>query len=255
MENRAMKPSVPYDALGSVYDQVQHIEVVDGFFASIGPQLDELEKSLVLDLGCGTGLLSKRLAERGCNVVGIDQSRRMLQVARNRCRHFGKQVRFVKARLESVTLKHLAAAAFASGDVINHLDSEASLFRCFAKAFGNLRKGGVITFDALNKWAFETYWANRTYHYEGASGDIVMECDWDPVRAYGTAMIVSYEKNGVGHFIRRKSMLRERFFDNGTIRRNLKRACFTRISARSWSPWLDQHEEESNDRTLWTAFK
>src|SRR5438034_1657470 len=36
----------------------------------------------VLDAGCGTGYLSKRLGERGALVTGIDFSERMIELAR-----------------------------------------------------------------------------------------------------------------------------------------------------------------------------
>lgn len=38
----------------------------------------------MLDIGCGTGELLKAAAERGANAIGIDISREMLSVARNR---------------------------------------------------------------------------------------------------------------------------------------------------------------------------
>lgn len=38
----------------------------------------------ILDLGCGDGVLSKRIAERGCNVVGLDSSADFVAAARER---------------------------------------------------------------------------------------------------------------------------------------------------------------------------
>jgi len=40
-----------------------------------------LEGSAWLDAGCGTGTLSRCLAERGCRVLGVDASRKMIEVA------------------------------------------------------------------------------------------------------------------------------------------------------------------------------
>ena len=43
-----------------------------------------LERSTVLEIGCGTGELAKMLAERGCKVEGFDLSLPMVEAARKR---------------------------------------------------------------------------------------------------------------------------------------------------------------------------
>lgn len=41
-----------------------------------------IEDGLVLDLGCGTGTLTRMLASRGYDMIGIDISEEMLEAAR-----------------------------------------------------------------------------------------------------------------------------------------------------------------------------
>ncbi|NNF13294.1 MAG: methyltransferase domain-containing protein [Gemmatimonadetes bacterium] len=53
----------------------------------------------VLDAGCGTGYLSRKLAERGARVVGIDLSDEMIEIARSR----GPEIDF---RVDSITVLH-----------------------------------------------------------------------------------------------------------------------------------------------------
>ncbi|MDV9527832.1 class I SAM-dependent methyltransferase, partial [Clostridioides difficile] len=40
-----------------------------------------IEDGLVLDLGCGTGSMTERLAEQGYDMIGADSSEDMLQIA------------------------------------------------------------------------------------------------------------------------------------------------------------------------------
>jgi magnesium-protoporphyrin O-methyltransferase len=46
----------------------------------------DLKGSRILDAGCGTGVLSRMLDERGAEVVGVDISDKLIEVAKNRSR-------------------------------------------------------------------------------------------------------------------------------------------------------------------------
>ncbi len=244
-----------YNVISAVYDQDSHIEVAEGFYLAIKPMLGTLDGGLVLDLGCGTGLLTERLASRDNCILGVDLSSRMLQIARARCRKFGSQVKFKRADLRKFNSIRPASAAFACADVVNHFQSERQLAIFFQNIKNNLRLGGFFAFDALNRWCFENYWLNRTYHFTNKAGDIVMECDWDEDREVGTAKMVIYERKTGGLYRRQCVVLRERLYEVRLLERLLRRAGFSRVSFINWSPWSDQHEEESDDRTLWIAFQ
>jgi len=51
-------------------------------------------EALVLDAGCGPGLVSEAFLEGGCRVVGVDLSAEMVARARRRCERFGDRARF-----------------------------------------------------------------------------------------------------------------------------------------------------------------
>ena len=70
---------------------------------------------LVLDLGCGTGILTRKLAHRGLNVLGLDPNEDMLAQAR-------------AAGGESIDYRHVRPKSDDFGQV---LDAGASrFFRC-----------------------------------------------------------------------------------------------------------------------------
>ena len=75
----------------------------------LGAYIDELERTLVfrhlgvvrgktaLDVGCGTGLYSIRLAELGADVTAVDISPKMLEIARHKAHDRGQYVWFDEA--------------------------------------------------------------------------------------------------------------------------------------------------------------
>jgi len=56
-----------------------------------------------LDLGCGTGFWSVRLAQRGWEVTGIDIVPKALRIARERARGAGVEIRFVEGSVTALT--------------------------------------------------------------------------------------------------------------------------------------------------------
>lgn len=77
------------DGFGAWYDEKQgdtgdpwHRTLIDpGLFARIGPIAPGTR---VLDLGCGNGYISRRLARLGATVIGIDRSAELIAAARAR---------------------------------------------------------------------------------------------------------------------------------------------------------------------------
>jgi SAM-dependent methyltransferase len=63
-----------------------------------------------LDLGCGTGFWSVRLAQRGWNVTGIDIVPKAVRTARKRAREAGVEILFVEGSVTTLT-----AAGIGSG--------------------------------------------------------------------------------------------------------------------------------------------
>ena len=67
----------------SLYDQ-KHAFVFE-YGKSLLSLLDPQPGESILDLGCGTGHLTKAIAESGAHVVGLDSSPSMIEVARAAC--------------------------------------------------------------------------------------------------------------------------------------------------------------------------
>jgi SAM-dependent methyltransferase len=244
----------PYEAFARTYEQDSHIEVARAFFAAIRPLLRRSRSEApVLDLGCGSGLVTASIAQTGRSVIGIDQSRSMLALARRRCAGFDGRVRFVRSGLDAFPSGLNCALAVACGDIVNHISSLAYLRRMFTRTRACLLPGGLLIFDALNRFCFEAYWAGKTYLMEGPTGDLVMECDWQPRTRRASARMIAYVQDGGRRFIKRETTLFEYLHEDRELSRALRAAGFHELWRREWSPWSDQDREPSLDRGLWCA--
>ena len=101
----------------------------------------------VVDLGCGSGILAGRLADAGYDVVGVDVSAAMLEIARREA----PAVRFVHGSLLDADLSPGTVAVTATGEALNYaVDPRAgddAFAALAARIAASLVPGGVLLFD------------------------------------------------------------------------------------------------------------
>jgi 2-polyprenyl-6-hydroxyphenyl methylase/3-demethylubiquinone-9 3-methyltransferase len=121
---------------------------VDFYLRALG----DLRGRLVLDAGCGGGLVARELAGAGAGVVGVDRSLGSLGVAR---RAAGGGFRPAQGRLERLPFADGTFDAVVAADVLEHL---ADLPAAVAELTRVLAPGGSFAFDTINRtpWSWFT---------------------------------------------------------------------------------------------------
>lgn len=99
-----------------------------------------------LDVGCGTGLFARKLAERVARVEGVDVSSDVLELARERSGHIGN-LSFRRADLLTDELERGAYDFVSCLMCIHHVPFELGLRRLAAA----LRPGGVLAVLGLGR--------------------------------------------------------------------------------------------------------
>jgi ubiquinone/menaquinone biosynthesis C-methylase UbiE len=99
----------------------------------------------VLDIGCGTGNLTRALADRGAMVSGIDQSAEMLALARTKLGPYGERVQLREMAAVEIADRFPAGGfdAVASSLAFSEM-SEAEQDCVLRGAFAVLRPGGRL---------------------------------------------------------------------------------------------------------------
>jgi SAM-dependent methyltransferase len=144
---------------------------------------------LAIDLGCGSGRLARELLAAGYEVLGVDQSRAMIALARRTA----PEASFVVSSVYKAKLPPCDAVV-STGECLNYaFDSAArglgALGKFFHRVHASLRPGGVFFFDLAT-----------TSRLAAASGRV--EKDWavfvKPERARNvlTRRITIFRKQG-----------------------------------------------------------
>jgi len=115
------------------------------------------DRLLCLDLGCGDGSLSRFLAERQFKIVGIDQSDKMLAMARYKAveRNVSGYAQYIRASLplSSDLEQHYLDSAdiILCSSVLEYLEDPEEVLRQFSQL---LAPGGVVLISLPNRFSF-----------------------------------------------------------------------------------------------------
>ena len=104
---------------------------------------------LVLDLGCGSGITAAALSGAGYDVIGVDLSADLLEIARERA----PLATFVQGSVFEAEIPADCVAVTAIGEILNYArDPRAgreAMQGLFARVRAALRPGGIFLFDVV----------------------------------------------------------------------------------------------------------
>ena len=111
-----------------------------------------LNKLKCLDIGCGGGLLSERIARLGASVTGIDITKSSIEVAKIHALNSGLNINYVNTDVSSF-IKNNSPEKFdlvIASEVIEHLDNRSLFFEEVSKL---LKNKGILILTTINKTA------------------------------------------------------------------------------------------------------
>ncbi len=118
------------------------------------------EKNLVLDLGCGTGTLTELMYRKGYDMIGVDFSQEMLNIALDKKEKSGSNILYLCQDMRELDLYSTIGTVISACDSVNYLLEEDEVIETFRLINNYLYPGGVFIFDF-----------NTVYKYEQVIGD------------------------------------------------------------------------------------
>ncbi|MDO5411626.1 MAG: class I SAM-dependent methyltransferase [Lachnospiraceae bacterium] len=156
-----------YNSFAWVYDTFMDNIPYDEWTKYLTELLKEygISDGIVLDMGCGTGNVTERLALRGYDMIGIDNSEEMLMEAREKMMNSENEMNilYLLQDMRSFELYGTVAAAVSICDSMNYILEKEDLQEVFRLVNNYLDPGGVFIFDF-----------NTPYKYKEVIGDRVI---------------------------------------------------------------------------------
>lgn len=130
---------------------------VTGLFAEYG-----VKDGLVLDLGCGTGSLTELLDQAGYDMIGVDSSGDMLQLAVEKRARSGRDILYLCQDMREFELYGTVKAVVSICDCMNYILEYEDLVRVFSLVNNYLDPGGIFVFDLNTVYKYQELLADST---------------------------------------------------------------------------------------------
>ena len=153
-----------YTSFAEVYDQfmdnVPYREWAD-FLQEI-LQKEGINDGLVLDLGCGTGSMTEELAGRGYDIIGVDNSEDMLEIAMEKRQESGHDILYLLQDMQEFELYGTVRAVVSVCDSVNYVTEKEELEQVFRLVNNYLDPGGIFVFDFNTEYKYREVLGDRT---------------------------------------------------------------------------------------------
>ena len=146
-----------YESFASVYDMfmedidydmwLEYIKKICGKY-NISPKLG-------LDLGCGTGNMTIRMAQSGIDMIGIDISEQMLSEAVQKSEKEGLKILYLLQDMREFELYGTVDIIISLCDSINYVTEPDDLLTVFKLVNNYLDPKGIFIFDVNTEYKFK----------------------------------------------------------------------------------------------------
>ena len=154
-----------YTGFAEVYDVFQDNVPYEEWCSYVTGLLKEYQvmDGLVLDLGCGTGSLTGLMARSGDDMIGIDNSGEMLQIAMNKRNASGLDILYLLQDMRGFELYGTVKAVISICDSMNYIMEYQELVEVFRLVNNYLDPKGVFIFDLNTEYKYRELLADNTF--------------------------------------------------------------------------------------------
>ena len=138
-----------YENLAVSYDRLTNdvdYEATVAFYNEILKR-EGLFPRTAVDLACGTGSVTKLLAQQGLQITGVDMSEDMLTVAWEKCMELENPPRFICQKLQELWLPRGVDLAVCALDSLDYITDPKDCAEAIRRVYKALNPGGIFIFD------------------------------------------------------------------------------------------------------------
>ena len=188
-----------YGKFARVYDLFMDNIDYEEWADYIQKHLEEqgIRDGLVLELGCGTGTMTGLLAQKGYDMIGVDNSEEMLAEAMEKKMESGQDILYLLQDMQEFELYGTVRAVVSVCDSLNYLTEKEDLLQVFRLVNNYLDPGGLFLFDLNTPYKFRELLGDNVIAENRDEGSFIWEnafYEEDQVNEYDLTIFVKEEE-------------------------------------------------------------
>ena len=190
-----------YESFARVYDLFMDNIPYEEWCGYLTGLLEDqgIRDGLVLELGCGTGKMTRLLAGKGYDMIGVDNSVDMLEIAMEKKEEEGQDILYLLQDMREFELYGTVRAVVSVCDSMNYLTEEEDLLEVFRLVNNYLDPGGIFIFDLNTEYKYEEILGEATIAEDREDASFIWDNYYDPeeqINEYDLALFIPVEKDG-----------------------------------------------------------
>lgn len=181
----------------------------------------KITEGLVAELGCGTGKMTRRLAESGYDMIGIDNSYEMLGIAME---YPAEGILYLCQDMRAFELYGTVAAVVSVCDSMNYIVEYADLVEVIRLVNNYLDPGGIFVFDLNTPYKCRSQLADNTFAENREQGSFIWENTFDEttgINEYDLTLYIQDEEDP-DYFMRFEEVHYQRAYEIEAIKKALR---------------------------------
>ncbi len=192
---------------------------------------NNINDGLVLDLGCGTGKITRLLAKAGYDMIGVDLSEEMLGIARAQEME-DSGILYLNQDMREFELYGTVRAVVSICDSINYITEEEELLTVFSLVNNYLDPGGIFIFDLNTLYKYREVLGETTICENREEGSFIWDNYYDEEEQINEYDLTLFIKEEDGRYRKYEETHYQRGYELKKIKELIKRsgmeyvACF-----------------------------
>lgn len=153
----------------------------------------KISPTLILDLGCGTGDITYLMAKSGYDMIGVDISQEMLNIARENNSH--ENILYLNQDMRKFELYGTVDVIYSSLDCINYITDKRDLKKVFKLCKNYLNPNGILIFDINTEYKFKNVLDKNTFVYDTDNEYLVWQSEYNSKSKICTFFLDMFYKN------------------------------------------------------------